>query len=1042
MRLPASGVVMGALLAGAGVSEPRVASAQDGEILPPGTAVTRELEPGATDVLRVELEAGALVDAIVEQQGLDVAVTVVEPDGTSAVDVDVWHDPMRIERVLWISRAPGMHSLRIRARPGRPRGRYRIVLEAPRTATPSDGERVSAETDYLEAVRVGAQGLDQTIPEERRLLEGALARFRAAGDPRAEAAALEAISSLESYANRSAQALAAAEQALPLYRALHDRAGEGMALEQMAVGTCGTGDLARCLERYQDAIRLARDIPDEWLEGISLNRVGTAYMRSGEAEKAIEWHRQAVVKAQASGNGAGEAAALNNLGIAYREIGELGESLASYEQALARFEALKDAPSVTRVLNNLGNVYKQQGDYLRARNSYLKYLALARERDPGGDDEARALANLGSVSGLLGDHAAGAEQSRRSLEIRTRLGDVAGQATSLHNLAENLRGLGRSDEAATSLREALRIRRGLGDRYAESTTLATLAEVERDRGNLREALVQAEAAVKLIEELRAAVTSPDLRASFVAAQQDKYGIYIDILMRLHEQEARGGYDAAAVQASERARARVLLDTLIEARADIRQGVDPALLDRERSLQKQLGVASGRLSRALTSRGAPEVIAQARQELAARSEEYREAQSRIRKESPRYAALTQPVPAGVDQIRRDLLDTNTILLEFYLGSDRSFLWAVTPTELVSQVLPARGEIERAARAVHALMTTRQRTQALASLREADRRLESESMGLSRRLFGALATRLATDWKGKRLLVVASGALSYLPFGALPLPNGGAAQPLLRDHEIVFVPSASVLIAMRQEQGPGAVPGTSVAVLADPVFDLADPRVHTDGQRATEPAPPPAGLTRAMDSLGHGFTRLPFSRAEADAIATLVPRASLLEATDFAANRRLVAEGGLGHRAVIHFATHGLLDSEHPDLSGLVLSLVDASGKPQDGFLRMQEIYNLRLPAELVVLSACQTALGREVRGEGFVGLTRGFMYAGARRVAASLWEVDDESTAELMKRFYRAMLKDGRRPADALRAAQLELSRHPRWAAPFYWAGFVLQGEFR
>jgi CHAT domain-containing protein len=540
------------------------------------------------------------------------------------------------------------------------------------------------------------------------------------------------------------------------------------------------------------------------------------------------------------------------------------------------------------------------------------------------------------------------------------------------------------------------------------------------------------------------VTNPDLRASFVAAQQDKYGILIDLQMRLHEQEGTAGHDAAALQTSERAKARVLLDTLIEARADIRQGVDAALLDRERALQKQLSEASARLSSVLTRRGAPEAVAEARQELAARSEAYGQVQSRIRQESPRYSALTQPVPATVEQMRQELLDEDTVLLEFSLGEERSFLWAVTRSELVSQALPERAQIEAAARTVHGLMTARQRTRDLAAVRESDRRLETEAMALSRLLWGRLAPRLATDWKAKRLLIVASGALAYLPLGALPSPVEGEVRPLLRDHEIVFAPSASVLIAQRRERVPGASASDSVAVLADPVFDAADPRVRaTRAASVKEPAPAPTGLTRAMDSLGRGgFTRLPFSRGEAEAIATYVPRSSLLKATDFAARRTMVAEGGLGDRRIVHFATHGLLDSEHPDLSGLVLSLVDEKGSPQDGFLRMHEIYNLRLPVDLVVLSACQTALGREIRGEGLVGLTRGFMYAGARRVVASLWQVDDESTAELMKRFYRAMLKDGRRPADALRTAQLELSRHPRWAAPFYWAGFVLQGEWR
>jgi CHAT domain-containing protein len=236
------------------------------------------------------------------------------------------------------------------------------------------------------------------------------------------------------------------------------------------------------------------------------------------------------------------------------------------------------------------------------------------------------------------------------------------------------------------------------------------------------------------------------------------------------------------------------------------------------------------------------------------------------------------------------------------------------------------------------------------------------------------------------------------------------------------------------------GATVAVVADPVFEASDPRVRS-GHSAAKPVA--VGLTRAAESLGRiGFGRLPFSRREADAIATLLPKSSLLESLDFAASRGLVTSGTLADRRIVHFATHGLLNGEHPDLSGLVLSLVDDKGAPQDGFLRMRDVYNLRLDADLVVLSACQSALGRDMRGEGLIGLTRGFLYAGARAVVASLWQVDDESTAELMKRFYRGMLKENRRPADALRRAQLEMSRTRRWSAPFFWAGFVLQGEWR
>jgi CHAT domain-containing protein len=193
---------------------------------------------------------------------------------------------------------------------------------------------------------------------------------------------------------------------------------------------------------------------------------------------------------------------------------------------------------------------------------------------------------------------------------------------------------------------------------------------------------------------------------------------------------------------------------------------------------------------------------------------------------------------------------------------------------------------------------------------------------------------------------------------------------------------------------------------------------------------------------GFQRLPFSRREAEAITATVPRGQWAKALDFQASRDAATDAGLSDYRVVHFATHGLLDSNNPELSGVVLSLVDQRGQSQNGFLRLHEIYNLKLPVELVVLSACRTGLGKDIRGEGLVGLTRGFMYAGAARIVASMWKVDDAATANLMKGFYRAMFVRGMRPAAALREAQVEMWRQKRWRSPYYWAAFVLQGEWR
>jgi CHAT domain-containing protein len=321
------------------------------------------------------------------------------------------------------------------------------------------------------------------------------------------------------------------------------------------------------------------------------------------------------------------------------------------------------------------------------------------------------------------------------------------------------------------------------------------------------------------------------------------------------------------------------------------------------------------------------------------------------------------------------------------------------------------------------------------------------------------------ESRRLLVVTEGALQFLPFAALPKPdlpgkdeaiNQQSVTLLIADHEIVNLPSASVLAVLRQETKQRPAPPKMVVVLADPVFETDDPRVgaKTIPIHPAATSPPSAGSLPAPNSHrairetglsreGLDFPRLPATREEADSIMALIPEGAGLKVFGFDVNRAIAMGPELGQYRIVHFATHGVLDSEHPELSGLALSLVDEQGRAQkDGFLHLHDIYNMKLPVEMVVLSACNSGLGKEIRGEGLVGIVRGFMYAGAARVVASLWKVDDEATAALMKRFYQRILQEGQSPAKALQMAQLDLYRQKRWQSPFYWAAFILQGEWK
>ena len=581
-------------------------------------------------------------------------------------------------------------------------------------------------------------------------------------------------------------------------------------------------------------------------------------------------------------------------------------------------------------------------------------------------------------------------------------------------------------------------------------TLYGVAYAQNKIGDTVQARTQIQAALEIVEATRTKVAGQELRTSFLASNQGLYELYIGLLMQMHRNQPSGGHDAAALEANERARARSLLEILIEAHADIRQGVDPALLEKERTLQQQLSVNSERFTRLLAGKHTIEQETAAKKDVDARLADYQEVERQIRTKSPRYGALTQPQPLSLREIQQQLLDNDTMLLEYALGEDRSYLWAVTRTSITSCELPKRTEIEAVAGRVYELLVAK-----------ADELYPEALATLSQMLLKPVADQLGR----KRLIIVSQGTLQYVPFGALPAPlvrgrvRGDRAgktgdQALIVNHEVINLPSASVLAVLRRELGTRKSAPKTVAVLADPVFDKDDQRIKSkiksqqvDGQGEIKEQAVKTALASAVERSSKesgltSFDRLPLSRREAELITALAPNGQPFKALDFLASRATAASPELDQYQIVHFATHSLLNNQHPELSGIVLSLVDEQGQPQDGFLRLYEIFNLKLSADLVVLSACQTALGKEIKGEGLVGLTRGFMYAGVPRVVASLWKVSDKATAELMKRFYQKMLRDGLRPAAALRAAQVSMLKEKQWSAPYYWAGFVLQGEWR
>jgi CHAT domain-containing protein/predicted negative regulator of RcsB-dependent stress response len=882
-----------------------------------------------------------------------------------------------------------------------------------------------------------------------------------------EAQALDNLGEVYHALGNDRKALHYYQQSLSLWRALGDRRGEAQTLWYLGSNHSAFGLAPQAFDAYRQALSLWRAVNDQRGEALTLIALGHLHSRLGEKQEALNHYEQAMPLIQTMADQLWQASILSGMGSVYLSLGYQDRALKSYTQALRHYQAVSYRHGEANSLISLGRIYFSRGEPQEAIRHYQRALAIGRSMADK-SVEAFARSNLARVFDALGRTQKTLQEHQWVLAFYREEKSLLGEAQTLHNLGDLYERGGQKEKSLTHFADALTFYRLVGDRFGEAATLYRLARAERDRGNLPQARSHMEVALPLVEDLRARVTSQELRTSYFATVQQNYELYIDLLMQLHKQHPSDELVATALQVSESARARSLLDMLAEARADIRQGVDPALLDRERALRQQLDAREQARTQLLMGKHTPEQAAEAEAELDELHQQYEDARAQIRAKSPRFAALTQSQPLSVKQIQHDVLDSDTLLLEYALGDERSYLWAVTPSSITSHELPKREKIEKAAKRVYDLLTARSQPVKRKPVRpqhQAESQYLDAAATLSQMVLGPVAEQLGT----KRLLIVPDGALQYIPFVALPTPRGrrpGSVQGettghgqqtsdhqfLIADHEIVSLPSVSALAALRRELAGRPPAAKTVAVFGDPVFSPYDPRV-TRNLTGTEPEPNGAAvgvseqerLRMAAREAGlPGFRRLSGSRKEAQAIVRLVSEERRLAALDFNANRTTAISDQMHQYQIIHFATHGLINSQRPEWSGLVLSLVNEEGRPQNGFLRLHDVYSLKLDAGLVVLSACQTALGTEIKGEGLVGLTRGFMYAGAARVVASLWKVEDEATAELMKRFYESLLERGRRPAAALREAQMSMwqAQKEKWRDPFYWAGFVLQGEYK
>ena len=933
-------------------------------------------------------------------------------------------------------------------------------------------------------------------PEALKRFESAAELSRQRGDRLSEGRALSRMGRLNSYTGDNAMAETKVTKALALLEPRQTSStpivsnAYGEALSIMAEVTHAKGNLLKARKQFEDARKLLsedrrnrakthlfggyiagsigqpekamqeifeaqalyQEVGDRAGVGLALTAEGLFYSLKRHEDQAIRFHENAIEIFRSIGDQHSEAIALIAQGQSYENRNDLPVALNKYENAFHLLENIGAFDTAAVAVSKVGTVHRLKKNLDHALTYYQRSLQLSRAAKKV-RIEALALDDIAVVYDAQERTEEALKQYHLILKFYEDSGDVRGQAVALNNYGDFLLRRDQGQRALELFSRALPLSERVGDAGTFLTTLYNLARAHLKLGSYEVALSLIDESIRRIEELREKVGSPDARAVYFAVVRRHYELKTDAFMQLHRVRPGEGYDANALLVNDQSRARSLLDLLSEPRGDLRWGATAELLERERELRGLIiRQAEYQMELSLNRKDSVEV-AEVRNDVDQLRAEYQEIEAKLREQNPNLLSLPSFAPTTLEQIQNELRDSDTMLLQIALGDERSYLWAVTANSFHSYEIAGRKTIEDAAREVYPLLTARQTSVASIKgdyhdfIENADNALPEKASKLSDMLFAPVAQQLGN----RKLLIVTEGALQAIPFESLPAPGsqfvGQIDQEtffdslLINTHEISSLPSIATLRAIRSAKNRLSSPHRTVAVIADPVFGSNDERVQSAPMTSVVAG---ATMESSIPGVSHVKTlsRLTYSSAEADAISAAAPRGTTMIVKGFAANREAAMSSSIGEYQIVHFATHGFVNSEQPELSSIVLTMVDPKGVQQDGLMSLHDIYHLNLSAtELTVLSACQTALGKDINGEGLVGLPHSFLSAGAKSVVASRWKVDDRATANLMTSFYDSLLRQGMPTGAALRAAKLKTMKEKQWRAPYFWAGFVLQGEY-
>jgi len=850
---------------------------------------------------------------------------------------------------------------------------------------------------------------DAKTPEIRqRKLELAHELFAASGDVVWQALTLDQLGRVDKHRGRRVAGLDKRRKALAIRRKANDRFGQVVSLIGIGNILSFQGKASQARPLYEEARYLSREIGDYEGEAIAIGNLGALAADSGQYTEALRLAHRSLELHRKVGDRRGEARSLAEVAGVLRYLGDDQVARTNLLEALAINRDIGSKKRQAEVLQQLAAMALQQRRPREALKLATQALAVRRSMAFASDREPFVLDLLGRIRRSLGDTKSARELHQKAIAGHRKNRSPAGEASAHWGLGLALADAGQRAPALVELKASAEGFRRLEAVREEARSQTALAQVALTAGGkdpklLAMAEKAADRAVALVESVRATLGDEGLRGTYLGRTRDTYQVQMATRLARFALSGRSDDRDAAFAAAERGKARTMLERL-GADIDLERARrrDPKLVEGLQEARADVRAAERQLRYAL---GQDDALAQKarREALVSAVETLGRARSALLAGRPAWTAMPRsPKLAEV----QSALPEGYVLVEFVLGEERSWAWVVSPEAVRVEQLVGLYALQTLTEAALTSVTMR--------LRAGTSRPSVEAADtLTTRHLAALERAVLTPLKlaGKNLIVVPDGPLHAIPWSAL----AG-----LGEASVAVIPSAAVMLQVSGRKRAGNALA-SVAVLADPVFDGSDERAGAKGEVGALP-------------------RLRFSATEAKAVLAAFPdSAKRGEWSGFAARRETLLGGQLAGYDVLHLATHAIIDPLHPNLSGMALSHLDDLGQPIPGLLRLWEVYGMTLDARLVTLSACETSGGRWVDGEGVIGLTRGFVNAGADAVVASLWKVHDRATSALMSHFYRFLVQDRRGPAKALRKAQRELQKTTRWAAPYFWAGFTVTG---